>query len=134
MRLLTPLLVVVLLAGCSADPDEPAAAPSQPAESSFAEGTCRLAAPDVLAVGSDLTRLGEEQVPQPVKDSLTEAQSRLDSLAETAEPAVQEPLQQLVVSLGLLRIRADGNTYEPSLAEPVKAAYEQVVTACTSTG
>lgn len=127
------LLALVLLAGCtsSGGDDEPAAVPL-PAESSFAEGTCRQAAPDVLAVGGALPRLGDGgDVEQDVKDELREAQDRIFALAETAEPVYKPALDELVLALGIVRVRADGNTYETSQGELLKDAYEDVVEVCT---
>ncbi len=133
MRLLAPLLLTaVLAAGCTSGSDEPdAPAFRPPAETAFSEGTCRLAAPDVVAVGQQAHDLGDA-VPPEAATLLRESQSRLDALAESAEPAVKTPLSRLVVAIGAVRIRSDSGTYESSLARDVIAAYDAVVSACTA--
>lgn len=129
------LTACLLLAGCSGgDASGGPPAPALPDASSFAAGTCQAAAPDVLAVGRAIPRFGSDKtVPGDVKTSLRDAQDRLSALAEAAEPSVRPALQDLVVSIGLLRIRADGNTYEPSLGRQVSSDYDSVVRACTGT-
>ena len=138
--LLTAAALAVVLTGCDGSP---AAAPSggstvpaplpAPEESAFAEGDCALAAPDVLAVGQLVPRLGEDgEVEAEVKDGLATAQERLRAVAGSAVAPAREPLDDLVLSIGLVRIRADGNTYEPSLGEDLRAAYERTVETCTA--
>lgn len=144
----TPLLVAALLAGtaltaCQTVEKAPVATPtptiSQPPSSAFAAGTCSLAAEDVLAAGRDTVRLGDGgdgKVADEVKDSLRETQDRLAPLAETADatagPNVKASLDRLVVAIGLVRVRADGNTYEPALGQELRTAYDAAVLACTT--
>lgn len=140
----TPLLVAALLAGtaltaCQAVDEAPVATPtptiSQPPSSAFAAGTCSLAAEDVLAVGLDAVRLGDGgdgKVADEVKDSLRQTQDRLAPLAETADATAKPALDRLVVAIGLVRVRADGNTYEPALGEGLRTAYDAAVLACTT--
>ncbi|MDP3713659.1 MAG: hypothetical protein Q8R60_14385 [Mycobacteriales bacterium] len=140
----TPLLVVALLAGtaltaCQAVEKTPVATPtptiSQPPSSAFVAGTCSLAAEDVLAVGRDTVRLGDGgdgKVDPAVKDSLRETQDRLAPLAETADATAKAALDRLVVAIGLVRVRADGNTYEPALGQELRTAYDAAVLACTT--
>lgn len=132
MRRVAALLSLpLLLSACSSSSEKPAG-PPLPAETAFAEGACRLVAPDVVAVGRALPRLGEGgTVDQPVKDELREAQDRIFAVAETAEPQYAPALQELVVKLGAVRIRADGNTYEPELGDRLQEAYDDVVAVCT---
>lgn len=134
------LLGLVLLAGCtsSADPADPAADASPPAaapvpdEAAFAEGTCRLVAPDVRAVGSALDRLGEGgEVDQAVEVELQESQDRVFAVAEAAEPELKPALTDLVEKIGVVRIRAVGKNYEPELGEQLRRAYDGVVDVCT---
>lgn len=133
----TPLLVTAAVLALVACTDaEPTAAPPtlrQPAPSAFAAGTCALAAEDVLAVGRDATRLGDGgTVDAAVSSSLRDAQERLAALAETADTTAKAPLDRLVVAIGLVRVRADGNTYETSLGQGLTTAYDAAVGACTS--
>ena len=135
MRRLVPslpaalLALPLLLAACSGSSE----GPELPAESAFAEGTCRQAAPDVIAVGRALPRLGEGgAVDKAVKDDLRESQDRLFALSEGAEPQYAPALSALVERIGGVRIRADGNTYEPVLGEGLQKAYDEVVEVCTA--
>jgi hypothetical protein len=132
--LLVPVLLLALTACSDAVVDEAAPpAPSAPPASAFAEGSCRLAAEDVLAVGRDSARLGDGGVvADEVKDSLRESQDRLVALADSADPTVKPGLDRLVLAIGLVRVRADGNTYESALGDSLRQAYEQVVRTCTT--
>ncbi|MEX2289740.1 MAG: hypothetical protein WD794_05365 [Mycobacteriales bacterium] len=123
------VLLTAVLAGCAGS------GPDVPEESAFAEGTCRTAAPDVRAVGQSLPELGEGgRVDPQVRDALREAQDRLDALADGAEPALRPALTDLVQKIGIVRIRADGNTYEPQFGDGLTSSYAQVVQLCTGAG
>lgn len=143
-RLLLPVLATALAApaliACSADNAETDKGPPLPAESSFIEGTCRTAAPDILAVGRDIPRFDETgdsgadgSLPQEVRDSLRDAQERLFALAETAEPQYKSALDVFVVQIGAVRIRADGNEYTPDIGAQLTKDYQAVLDACTDT-
>ncbi len=125
MRRALPLaLVALVLAGCSSD---------VPAEEDFAAGTCRTAAPDVRAVGELLPDVGDgPKVDADVKDELADAQDRLVALADGAEPDLKAVLTRLVEAIGIVRIRADGNSFEKPQREALTRAYEGVVDACVS--
>ena len=117
-------LALLGLVGCSSGPDVPD-------ESAFAEGTCRTAAADVRAVGQSLPELGDDgAVDGDVRAGLREAHDRLRALADGAEPALQPVLAELNEKIGIVRIRADGNTYEPALGELLTTSYERVLDAC----
>lgn len=134
----TALLGLLLLVGCSADPVAPAGPPEPPgpvlpAESSFAEGTCAQVAPYVIAVGGALPRLGGGGSVDPqVKLELREAQDQLFEVAAAAEPALKPTLDDLVLKIGLVRIRADGNSYETSQGAVLQTAYDATVRTCTA--
>lgn len=118
-------LALAGLVGCSSS--------DVPDESAFAEGTCRTAAADVRAVGQSLPELGDGgAVDGEVRAGLREAHDRLRALADGAEPALQPVLAELNEKIGIVRIRADGNTYEPQLGELLAASYERVLEACTT--
>ncbi len=124
-HVLRTALLVLLLAGCTSS------GPDVPDEDAFAAGTCRTAAEDVRAVGEAIPRLGDGgKVADEVKDDLEDAQERLVALADGAEPDVQPALQSLVEAIGIVRIRADGNTYSAEQGEALTRAYEQVLDAC----
>ncbi len=135
MRRLVPLLVLpLLLTACSSSPDAPEE-PQLPAESAFAEGTCRVAAPDLLELGRAIPRLGDDaKVSQDVQTTLQETQDRLFLVSQTAEPQYAPALSALVESIGLVRIRAVGNTYEPSLGKNLQTTFDEVLSVCTGEG
>ena len=133
MRVTLALLcTALLLAGCSSAPDAPPE-PELPAEADFAQGTCREAAPDLLELGRTIPRLGDEPtVPQEVQQSLADVQDRLAFFAEAPDPELAEALPVLQERIGGVRIRAVGNTYEPTLGEDLREAYDEVLTVCTA--
>ena len=132
MRLAAALLCVpLLLAACSSSPDSPPE-PELPTESDFAQGTCRDAAPDLLELGRTLPRLGDDEtVPADVQQVLADVQDRLSFIGEVAEPELDGGLATLVERIGGVRIRAVGNSYEPSLGNDLQDAYDEVLAACT---
>ncbi len=120
-------LATVGLTACGGSSD----GPSQPAVSAFADGTCRVAAPDVLAIGKTGATLGTgKTISAAAKASLKDAQDGLRTIADGAEPAYKPALSALVVSAGFVRIRADGNTYERSLGQQMMKDYNAVLKAC----
>lgn len=120
-------LALAGLVGCSSS------GPDVPDESAFAEGTCRTAAADVRAVGQSLPELGDGgAVDGDVRAGLREAHDRLRALTDGAEPALQPVLAELNEKIGIVRIRADGNTYETQFGEQLTASYERVLEACTT--
>ena len=133
MRLAAVLVCVpLLLAGCSSSPESPPE-PELPAEADFAEGTCREAAPDLLELGRTIPRLGEDStVPADVQATLADVQDRLAFFAEAPDPELAEALPVLQERIGGVRIRAVGNTYEPTLGEDLREAYDEVLTVCTA--
>ena len=124
--LLLGFVLAGLLAGCSSGEGDAPAGPQLPQVDAFAPGTCRTAAPDVIAVGQALPRLGGGGV--------VDAQRRLVSVRDKAGPAYAPAFVDLVGSIGIVRIRADGNTYEPQFGKTLKASYERVVALCTAPG
>jgi hypothetical protein len=126
-HLLLPLSLVVL-AGCSGGSSF-----SQPEASTFHDGTCRTIAPQVLSIGRDARKLGTSATPPvDVRDRLKQAQEALIAVQPTADAAVVAPLAKLVVSIGLVRLRADGNTYSPDLGTALSTAYDALVKSCTT--
>lgn len=131
-RCSTALLGLVLLTGCTSSPDKPAG-PALPSEADFAQGGCADVAADVIAVGAALPRLGDGgMVDKPVRDSLRDSQDRLDSFAGGAAPEVKTALDDLVLRIGLVRIRADGNSYAAVLGDQLRTSYDAAVVACTA--
>ena len=120
-----PLAVLagaLLLAGCSSAPE--------PAD--FAAGICREAAPDVLELTDLVSDLGEgPEVASEAKTALREAQTRLLKTVGIFSGPERADLDGFVQAVGLLRLRADGNTYKSVLGEDVHAASDEVVARCT---
>lgn len=118
--------------GCSADEQpEPAPTLAQPALTDFAAGACQAAAPDVLAVGREVFALGEgPSAPPEVQKGLVDSQQRLNDLVATAPPEVAPALQEMVVSIGLVRLRAVGSALDASVLRTLGRDYDAVVQAC----
>ena len=53
-------------------------------------------------------------------------------MRDKAGPAYAPAFEDLVGSIGIVRIRADGNTYETQFGDTLKASYERVVALCTT--
>jgi hypothetical protein len=103
----------------------------QPPVSAFSDGTCRVAAPDVLALGHAGGQLGTgKTVDGAVKAQLKDAQDGLRTVTDGAEPAYKSAFSKLVVSTGFVRIRADGNSYDPALGRQLMTDYDAVLKAC----
>lgn len=120
------LAVLLLTTACSDD---------GPAVEDFTVGVCRDAAPDVLELRDVVGDLGDDaRLPDEDKQALRDAQGRLNQTVQDATGEGIEQLTALVEAVGLLRIRADGNTYDPVLADDVRAAHDRVVAACTQPG
>jgi hypothetical protein len=60
-----------------------------------------------------------------------DAEAGLRTVAEAAEPAYKTVFDKLVVSTGFVRIRADGNSYDPALGEQLRDDYDAVLEACS---
>jgi hypothetical protein len=127
-RRLLPALVLLAFAltACGGS-----SAGKQPAVSAFADGTCRVAAPAVLAIGKAGQSLGQGRtISATAKTDLKDAQDGLRTVADGAEPSYRPALEALVVSTGFVRIRADGNTYDPSLGRTLMSDYAAVLKVC----
>lgn len=131
MRRTSLLLVPLLLAtGCTggSDPEQ-----DVPPVEAFADGTCSTVAEDVRTLGRLLPEIGDgPSVDDEVLEALRTSQEALRAVGEGAEPELQEPLKDLSQSVGFIRIRGVGNTYEPFIGERALEAYDGVVRACTA--
>ena len=129
MRLVPVLCTLALAAGCSMSSSD-----RTPSADAFTEGTCRAAATSVLALGQAADRLptAGATVSADLKATLRTAQADLDGLAVAAEPAYKSAFDALVQSTGAVRIRADGNVYDASLARQLRKDYEAVLATCTT--
>lgn len=127
-RTVLVVLALTAAAGCAAHDD----GPKQPAASTFTDGTCRVAAPDVLAIGRDAGKLGKgPEISSAMESSMATAQRRLQTLADSAEPTYEPALRKLVVAVGIVRLRAHTGSYATSLGKDVVSAYDGVLAVCT---
>jgi hypothetical protein len=123
-------LAVVALAGagCTGGKKEQLL---RPRLDQFHTGTCYDAAPTVLAVGDLAIRLkGATQMSTVDRTTLAAGQKELRALRTSAE--LDQPVKDLVVAIGFVRLRVDSHSYEPSLMDGVLAAEQQVVKRCVS--
>lgn len=127
-RVVALLLGLCLVASCSGSHDSFA----QPKPSAFKGGPCRAVADQVLSVGRDARKLGKGTTPPAkVRADLKSAQEAVVAVQAGLDPVLAVPFSGLVVAVGLVRLRADSNTYDPSLASSLSTAYDAVVSACT---
>jgi hypothetical protein len=97
----------------------------------FHTGTCYDAAPTVLAVGDLAIRLhGATAVSTVDRTTLNAGQKELRTLRTSAE--LEQPVKDLVVAIGFVRLRVDSHSYQPNLMDDVLAAEQQVVRRCVS--
>lgn len=123
------VLPLALVAACSSS------APSfdQPRTAAFRAGECRDAAPAVLALGRDAHALsGGDKPDEALSVRLKENQDVLAGARGRASTELQPSFNALVISVGVLRLRLDTNTYESKLATAVLADYRAVVAVCAA--
>lgn len=131
-RVAALLLPVVLTAGCGGS-STPKSTFTQPKPAAFKDGPCRAVAPSVLSIGRDARKLGKGPMPPAsVRDDLKSAQDAVAAVQAGLDPALVAPFSRLVIAVGVVRIRADSNTFEPALARSLSEAYEGVLSACTT--
>jgi hypothetical protein len=105
---------------------------SGPSASDFTAGTCRTVAPDVLAIGEQLDRIGKgPEVAKGVLSALKGAQDGLRQLAPGAEEPYRGPLEDLVTAVGLVRLQAAAGRYRSDTGTNLREKYDRVVAACT---
>ncbi len=133
---MNPLVVTLLLAptllaavsGCSSSSSSFA----QPKESSFSPGSCRQLAPAVLRLGRDIHDLGTKTPSGSQRTTLKIDQQKVRDLQPGLSAAVSPAVQDLVGAVGLMRIRADTNSYDGTLAGLALKQYNALVALCTS--
>lgn len=127
------LLCSLALGGCSGGDSPKAEKFDQPAESEFMEGPCRTVAGSILSIGRDARMLGENtSPPADVRMRLERAQDAVFAVQEGLAPALRKPFSDVVISVGLVRLRSDSGSYEPSAGAALSKAYEDLVAACTA--
>jgi hypothetical protein len=130
---LAALLIIGPAACSSSGGDRRAAKPAEklPAAAEFRTGTCRSAADAVLALARLAGRReGARTLSRNDRTELSARQKELIKLNATAEADLRQPLTELTVAIGYVRIRSDGNTYEPKLLQSMNTARHGVQTVC----
>lgn len=126
------IALTLTCAACTSSGTKAAPTPSQPPVSAFAPGPCSTMATAVLDVGKQARSLGKGPTPpEDVRDRLKTAQATLRGIEPGLTPDLAGPVDKLVVAIGLVRIRADGNTYTSDLGTSLVTAYDAVVDLCT---
>lgn len=104
----------------------------QPSAARFHTGPCRALAPAVLALGKDLHGLGRKAPTATQRAALALHQKDLRTHQAGLDDELAPAVQDLVTTVGVVRLRADTNSYAPSLAGTAMSAYTGVVKACTT--
>ena len=128
MRLRAALPVLLLAAACS----HGGSSFAQPKASAFHPGSCHDLAAPVLGLGKDLHGLGSKTPDSEQALAIKGHQGQVRVLMDDAPEGLKPVVQELVTTVGVLRIRTDTNSYDPSLAKDAMAAYRELVAACTS--
>ncbi|MCW2668239.1 MAG: hypothetical protein JWO27_136 [Frankiales bacterium] len=126
-RVLVPVLLLVV-AACS----DSGSSFHQPRVSAFYPGSCRDLAPSVLRLGRDLHGLGSQAPTREQQAAIKAAQSDVRDLQAQVPTSLAATVQELVTTVGILRLRTATDSYAPSLATNAMTAYRGVVSACTA--
>ncbi len=135
----TLAVCALVLSGCTgaaggrSAATRPTPGESLPPVAAFAPGTCRSAAPDLLALAA-LTRRNHtaRDLSAPVRSELSRRQNALVALRPVADPTVRPLLDAVVTAVGLVRIRADSHTYDPALLRDVDTTRRNLQSTCTT--
>lgn len=105
----------------------------QPPVSAFRQGACQSMAPDILSIGRDARRLGTSATPpQDVRDALKASQDRIRAVQPSLDPDLAAPVEDLVIAVGVVRLRSDTKGFTTAAASDLSAAYQRLVDACTT--
>jgi hypothetical protein len=113
-------LVAGLLGACTAANagESDLAAENLPSADAFKAGTCRSAAGDVLGLATLARSIhGAGTVSAGSRRELRAHQYRLARLRNGAEPEMQKAITDLVTSIGYVRIRFNGQSYDPKIVK-----------------
>ena len=139
MRHLTVYRVAALavlagaLGACTAANADQSGLPAEtlPAASAFKDGTCQSAAEDVLGLAKLARSIhNAKSTSAPARTELRDRQVRIAKLRESAEQELQKPLQDLVTSIGYVRIRFNGQSYDPKIVAQMDATRRAFQQAC----
>ncbi len=123
----TLALPLLLLAACGGPTFE------QPDASTFRDGPCRAVAGNILSAGKLAHEIGASRSPSTkVRTDLKTAQDGLIAVRPALPTELSKPMEDLIVAIGLSRLRADSNSYDVSVTKGLASAYDGVVTACTT--
>ena len=133
MRALPVLPVVFVLGITSAcSGGGTALGPKDPAVSAFATGTCRDAAPGVLALRRAVRTLGNGPKVEPSKlRAVADAQQQVLPMSTNPDPDGEQVLF-LFRQAGFVRLQAVGNSYDPKTGANLLTAADSFVRTCTS--
>ena len=132
MRTSPALGLVVLLAACSSSGSSGTSAPKDPAVSSFTTGTCRDAAPGVLALRKAARQLGRgPSVPTEVQQAVKDAQQQIMPMSTNPDPEGKRVLF-LYSEAGFVRLQSIGNSYDPKVGATLLTAADTFVRSCTT--
>jgi hypothetical protein len=129
------LLPLVLVAACSSGggAQPPNSSFSQPQASAFSSGPCSAVAPAVLDVGKDAHSLAGRKPPTPaISASLKTNQDLINAVQPGLSADLAPAFRALVIQIGVVRLRTDTNTYQPSLGSDLMSSYDALVKACTA--
>ena len=120
------LLLSLLLVACSGS------GRGLPDADEFAAGTCRDAAPAVLALDEQVRQLQQEDVDIPAaRKALREQQGRLRALlGADPESNVTVALQDVVTRVGFVRAALDADALQAQEVDDVTRAVDRFVAAC----
>lgn len=122
-------LALLALAGCTGRPKF--VPETLPDASAFRSGGCAAAAEATVALGRFTQRnRNAEQLSTEDRSELKTRQDALVGVRPTVELDLRPRLDDLIVAVGFVRIRADGNTYAPQLLSDVDTARRKVQEVC----
>jgi hypothetical protein len=125
-------LVAGLASACTAaNADESDLPPEDlPAASAFKAGACQSTAQDVLGLAKlARTIVSAESVSAADRTELRTRQAKIAEARANADEQLAKPLQDLVTSIGWVRIRFNGQTYDPKIVgqmDQTRRAYQQL--------
>jgi hypothetical protein len=103
--------------------------PVLPSVHQFAPGACRDAADAVLSLAR-LTRLDVAELSVADRAELRRLQDRFVALRPAATDDVRATMEEVVLSLGYLRLRLDSRTAEPGYLRQVEQARARLQESC----
>ena len=120
----TAVLLGVALSGCTGSGDELDIG-------GFSSGACSEVAPTLQEVDEVLREVGEGDLePGEAANRFKAAQEDLKAQGASAAAPVQEPLTELVTSLGFFRIAVDSGNYDGTQGEDAREKLDALAAAC----